>query len=68
MHVPLKGKITRDNDERFVDKQLRKAIYTRTRSKKKIHKNPSKENNMEYKKQRNLCVSLSEKKMSKKPP
>ena len=31
VHAPLKTKIVRGNDAPFVDKQLRKAIYTRTR-------------------------------------
>ena len=57
VHAPLKTKIVRGNDAPFVDKQLRKAIYARTRLKNKIHRNPSKENKMAYKKQRNFCVS-----------
>ena len=61
VHAPLKTKIVRGNEAPFVDKQLRKAIYTRTRLKNKIHKNPSKENKMAYKKQRNFCVSLRRK-------
>ena len=61
VHAPLKTKIVRGNDAPFVDKQLRKAIYTRTRLKNKIHRNPSKENKMAYKKQRNFCVSLRRK-------
>ena len=61
VHAPLKTKIVRGNDASFVDKQLRKAIYTRTRLKNKIHRNPSKENKMAYKKQRNFCVSLRRK-------
>ena len=36
VHAPLKMKIVRGNDAPFVDKQLRKAIYTRTRLKNKI--------------------------------
>ena len=50
-----------DNDAPFIDKQLQKAIYTRTRFKNKIHRDPSKENKMAYKKQRNFCVSLRRK-------
>ena len=61
VHAPLKTKIVRGNDAPFVDKQLRKAIYTRTRLKNKIHRNPSKENKMAYKKQRNFFVSLRRK-------
>ena len=61
VHAPLKTKIVSGNDAPFVDKQLLKAIYTRTRLKNKIHRNPSKENKMAYKKQRNFCVSLRRK-------
>ena len=61
VHAPLKTKIVRVNDAPFVDKQLRKAIYTRTRLKNKIHRNPLKENKMAYKKQRNFCVSFRRK-------
>ena len=61
VHAPLKAKIVRGNDRPFADKQLRKAIYTRTRLKNKIHRNPSKENKMSFKKQRNFCASLRRK-------
>ena len=61
VHAPLKTKIVRGNDAPFVDKQLRKAIYTRTRLRNKIHRNPSKENKIAYKKQINFCVSLRRK-------
>ena len=44
VHAPLKTKIVRGNDAPFIVKQLRKAIYARTRLKNKIHRNPSKEN------------------------
>ena len=61
VNAPLKTKIVRGNDEPFVDKQLRKAIYTRTRLRNKIHRNPSKENKIAYIKQINFCVSLRRK-------
>ena len=61
IHAPLKTKFVRGNDAPFVDKQPRKTIYSRTRLKNKLHKNPLKENEMAYKKQRNLCVSLRKK-------
>ena len=63
VHASLKTKIVRRNDAPFVDKQLRKAIYTRTRLKNKIHRNSSNKNKMAYKKQRNFCVSLRRKYM-----
>ena len=54
VHSPLKTEIVRGNDAPSVDKELRKAIYTRTRLKNKIRKNPSKEKKVAYKKQRNF--------------
>ena len=56
VHSPLKTEIVRGNDAPSIDKQLRKAIYTRTRLKNKIRKNPSKEKKVAYKKQRNFWV------------
>ena len=61
VHAPLKTKIVGGNEGPFVDKQLRKAIYTRNRLKNKIHNIPLKENKMAYKKQINLCVPLRRK-------
>ena len=42
-------------------RELRKAIYTRSRFKNKLNKNPTDENRTKYKKQRNKCVSLRKK-------
>ena len=41
--------------------ELKKGIYTRTRLKKKFNKNPTKENENNFKRQRNKCVSLRRK-------
>ena len=49
VHAPLKTNIVIGSDALFVDKQLRKAIYTRTKLKNKINKNPSKESKMHIK-------------------
>ena len=46
------------NHASFVNKELCKAIYTRSRLRKKICLNPISENINAYKKQRNKCVSL----------
>ena len=54
VHFPLKAEIVRDNDSPFVEKQLRKVTYTRSMLKRKVHKNPSKENKLAHKKQRNF--------------
>ena len=42
-------------------KELRKAIYTRSRLRNRYFKNPTKENETSYKNQRNKCVSLRRK-------
>ena len=44
-----------------MNKELRKAIYTRSRLRNRYFKNPTKENETSYKKQRNKCVSLRRK-------
>ena len=60
-HGPLKKKILRGNDAPFMKKELRKVIYTRSRLRSRYFKNPTKENETSYKKQRNKCVSLRRK-------
>ena len=54
---PLKVKNLRGNHAPFVDKQLRKEIYKRSKLRNKYCKNPSEQNGALYKKQRNKCVS-----------
>ena len=51
-------KIQRVNHAPFISKEMRKAIYVRSRLRNKFRKNPSEENERKYKRQRNLCVSL----------
>ena len=58
IHAPLKKKILRGNDAPFMNKELRKAIYTKSRLRNRYFKNPTKKNETSYKKQRNKCVSL----------
>ena len=58
-HAPIKKKILRGNHSPFIIKEMRKAIYTRSRLRNKFCKSPSEENERKYKRQRNLCVSLS---------
>ena len=62
-HAPLKKKkkILRRNDAPFMNKELRKAIYTRSRLRNRYFKNPTKENETSYKKQQNKFVSLIKK-------
>ena len=54
----MKKKTIRGNHGSFVNKELRKAIYTRSRLRNKMCHNPISENICAYKKQRNKCVSL----------
>ena len=61
IHVPLKKKILRGKDAPFMNKELRKVIYTRSNLRNRYFKNPTKENETSYKKQRNKCVSLRRK-------
>ena len=60
-HTPLKMKIQRGYHAPFISKDMRKAIYTRSRLRNKFRKNPSEENEKKYKRQWNLCVSLRRK-------
>ena len=57
-HAPLKIIIQRGNHGPFISKEMRKALYARSRLQNKFCKNPSEENERKYKRQRNLCVSL----------
>ena len=49
-HAPLEKKTIRGNHASFVNKELRKAIYTRNRLKNKMCQNPISENIYAYKK------------------
>ena len=60
-HAPVQMKIQRGNHAPFISKEMRKATYARSRSRNKLCKNPSEENERKYKRQRNLCVSLRRK-------
>ncbi len=60
-HAHLKTKVLRGNTAPFMNRGLRKGIYTRSRLQKKFKKHPSKENEIKFKKQRNKCVSLRKK-------
>ena len=56
IHAPIKQKTVRGNDAPFMNRDLRKAIYTRTRFKNKYNKNPNVENETKYKKQRKKAI------------
>ena len=60
-HVPLNKKTLRGNHAPFVSKELRKAIYIRSRFRKRFLKNPGEINSKLYKQQRSKCVSIRKK-------
>ena len=64
-HPPLRKKLIRGNNTTFMNKELRKAIYTRFRLRNKFCKSPSKENEALYKKERHKCTSLRRKSIKK---
>ena len=64
-HAPLRKKFIRGNHAPFMNKELRKAIYTRSRLRNKFCKSPSNENEALYKITRNKCVSLRRKSIKK---
>ncbi len=62
-HAPLKTRIQRGNTAPFMNQELKKAIYTKSRLKRRLNKNPTPENRRNFKKQRNKCVSLRKRAM-----
>ena len=60
-HAPLKKKTVRVNQAPFVNREFRKAISLEADCETKFWKNPTSENELRYKQQRNKCVSLREK-------
>ena len=63
--MPLKKRFVRGNQAPFMNKELRKVIYTRNMLINNFCKNPTKENEKKYKIQRNKCVSLRKKSIKK---
>ena len=60
-HVPLEKKTLRGNHAPFASKELRKAIYARSKFRNRFLKNLDKINRKLYKQQRNKCVSIRRK-------
>lgn len=60
-HAPLKKKTIRGNQNRFMNKDLSKAIMKRSRLKSKYQKSKNTSDRIKYKKQRNLCTKLRDK-------
>ena len=57
-HAPRKSKFVRGNHSPFMNRELSKAIITRTRLRNKFFKEKTVENRKNYNKQRNYCVTL----------
>ena len=57
-YAPMKTKMLRGNQSRFMNKSLSKAIMKRSSLKSKYLKNRNNLNRKNYTKQRNLCVTL----------
>ena len=57
-HAPLKKQFIRGNQAPFMNRDFQKAIYTRASLKNKYWQDLSRENELAYKKQRSLCVSI----------
>ena len=60
-HAPIKTKLLRGNNASFMNPELRKAMYTRARLKRRLNKHPSNQNEVAFKKQRNRCDALRKK-------
>ena len=57
-HAPLKQKYIRGYDKPFMTKNMRKAIMLRTKLRNIYLQNPTEENGLIFRKQRNYCVKL----------
>ena len=57
----FKKKVVRGNQAPFVNKEMRKAIYTRSRLKNNFWKKSTLDNGRLYKNRRHKCISLRKK-------
>ena len=64
-HAPLRKKFIWANHAPFMNKELRKVIYTRSRLRNKFCESPSKESQALYKKQQIECVFFRRKSINK---
>ena len=55
---PIKGKNVRANEAPFMNRTIKKTIMKRSRLRNKFLKSHAYENNLNYKRQRNLCLTL----------
>ena len=60
-HAPQKKRYVRNNQAAFMNKEIRKAIMTRSRLLNKSRKEGNEANKIAYNKQRNYCVGLIKK-------
>ena len=60
-HAPIKVKTQRGNQSNFMNKELSKAIMSRSRLRNKFNKNKTPENWEKYRIQRNKCTSINKK-------
>ena len=58
IHVPIKTKLIRFNNNVFMTKELRKEIMKRSKLKNKFDRNRNYEKRCNFKFQRNYCVNL----------
>ena len=56
--APIKMKNVRANEAPFMNRTIKNAIMKRSRLRNKFLKNSSYENNLNYKRQRNLCYAV----------
>ena len=61
IHVPIKHKYIRANNNPFVMKELLEAIILRSKLRNRYNKLQTIEANLAYKRQRNICTSLLKK-------
>ena len=60
-HAPQEKKFVRGNNAPFMHREFQKEIYVRSRLRNKYWVEPSAENKVAYKKQRNKCVKIRRK-------
>ena len=65
IHAPRKKKVVRGNNAPFTNKTLSRQFMHRSKLKNLYHKNPTESTKMQYKNQRNVCVSLLRKEKKK---
>ena len=65
-HLPVKEKLVRGNHQPFMNKTLSQAFMHRSKLKNMYNKFPTKENEINFKKQRNFCTALLKDKTEQK--